>query len=218
MNTRATSASVTKNIAIIGGALLSICALVLVASVARSDDAPSAADPASSGRIAPIHQLTSDQSSDFAALSDSRGVMPEMTKSLLEEPSVDIDRYGLNLGLAAAVNTTVSGEPIWIIPGRTGICLFITDPVDGGGISCTTNAQACAGQLSIAMKPGDGQKGETVLVGLVPNSVKTASVERGRGHSPTTAHVAANLWSVRGTDLDSVTIRVNGRDHVIMAP
>jgi hypothetical protein len=132
---------------------------------------------------------------DFAVLRGRADQMPASIKQQITKSHAG-RVYGADPALARAVDTPVSRDPAWVMPARGLVCLWVPDPVDGGGIGCVTPAQATRGDLVLSLVTADRHGNETgreTVYGLAPDGVTafTASTAGGR----VTAAVQHNIYA-----------------------
>ena len=130
-------------------------------------------------------------------------------------PAAVVSQWGLAVGDLTA--TTIAGFQIWVIPGSSGTCMFVKDPVwarepDAG--DCVPNGMAIAGDLS-PMLIGQGQ--ETVI-GLAPNGNSCVTLTTGTGTS-VSAQVSSNVYVAQATRLQTATLKnASGTVRTIYVP
>lgn len=207
----------------VAGVLVGIAVILLLISSANgsSDDQTRKADAndlTTAVKVAPIESVSDQQNAAFSVLGTGSATMPASTRKILENPSVDIDRYGLNLNLAAGIGSPASDDPIWIIPGKDAVCLYITDPVDGGGTTCASTEDAIAGKLTIALRPGPGKAGKVAMAGLVADGTDSAVLSSDKGSDSTELSIKDNLWGFKADSPDTVTIDGPNGKYTVTAP
>jgi hypothetical protein len=108
--------------------------------------------------------------------------------------------YGVNLDLSRFVGT-VDGSSVWLIPGSTGSCIYISG--DGGGV-CGPNDLASSMQgLVQHLVPVAG--GATTFIGALPDGASVTATNTDGTRAPVSVSGAA--FNVSGdTSLRSVTI------------
>ncbi len=162
----------------------------------------------------PVTALGRDLGNTFRVLRASGPAMPASIVALMKHSQVAAS-YGVNVALARPIG---SGHDAWVIPGNTGLCLWLTDPVDGGGVGCATTAQAAAGNLSISLV-GGGAKPTAHVVGLLPDGVSTATVATaGSSSGGTAVAVSGNGWETTVSDAPhQLTFSSGGVAHTVPA-
>jgi hypothetical protein len=115
--------------------------------------------------------------------------------------------YGADPALARAIDTPVSDHPAWLIPGRGLVCLWVPDPVDGGGIGCVTPEQAGRGDLVLSLVGTDrygNETGRETVYGLVPDGITTVTATSGEGH--VTAAVNENVYAFKAINAGDLSV------------
>lgn len=133
-----------------------------------------------------VSAIEPTQAQDFGVLDANGSVPAGIVKMINRSPTAS--RFGLNPSLGRAVG---SEGDAWLIPGEGEVCLWITDPVDGGGLGCATDAQADAGLLSLSLV-GAGSNPSAHIVGVVPDGVSTVNVSGQDANSTVT--VRQDAW------------------------
>lgn len=116
---------------------------------------------------------------------------PEIKRLLDAWLAPETPSHGLDTSAARGVR--VRADPVWVIPGAKGTCLLLPDPVDGGALSCATNAQVSRGELRAELM--DPRTGTSVRVGVVPDGI--TAVTRTTDAGARRLAVRSNLWSDR---------------------
>lgn len=68
--------------------------------------------------------------------------------------------------------------------GRNRLCLFLPDPVDGGGLGCWSKEEILAGNATIGLFMGPPGSTEGTVLGLVPDGVAAVRVADSAGTLP----------------------------------
>lgn len=173
------------------------------AQVAREHDQAVAA---TSDRAAPLPVLTHEQATRFAALTVAPSTTP---KDFAEQVSTSIlgAINALNPSLARSVGDSAR---TFLVPGREALCLWITDPTDGGGMRCATTERVAAGQL-VGEMYGHGR---SLRVGIVPDGVHKVTLSK-RDGTTRQVPVVDNAWTSTERGLTSATIAVDGGSVIV---
>jgi hypothetical protein len=160
--------------------------------------------------------LSGAQQSNFAVLSANTSPIPATIAKFIAR-SRSAQHYGLNTTLARPIG---SQGDAWVIPGQGELCLWITDPVDGGGIGCATTSQAIAGELSISLLSA-GTSPTDHIVGLLPNGVTSLTLSDTTTDATTHPSITAapNSWETTIPDgHHQITFDIDLTQHTISAP
>jgi hypothetical protein len=127
------------------------------------------------------------------------------------------EREGLDLDSARAFAPSATGS-VWAVPGKSGVCLAIPDPIDGFAISCNDTAAAQDGRLWVGLTALPEQRiGDVRAAILVPDGIDTVTAVGAAGRRRTLV-VADN---VAFADLqDSARLEFTDGDgkHAVNAP
>jgi hypothetical protein len=152
----------------------------------------------------------------FSVLSVAARPMPASIAKMVSR-SRSARRYGLNTRLARPVG---SEGDAWVIPGQGELCLWITDPVDGGGIGCATTSQAAAGELSISLL-GGGADPSDHIVGLIPDGAGALSISDSETGVVRQVSVSStgDSWEMTIPDGPHIlAFDIGGSPHTVSAP
>lgn len=97
-----------------------------------------------------------------------------------------------NLARPATVNGS-SGH-VWIAPAGEQVCLFIPDPVDGYGATCSTEDDIDAGRSIAVLADPSGNGSDAVVAAMVPDGASAPEVTDAAGDSssiPVSGNIAA---------------------------
>ena len=121
---------------------------------------------------------------------------------------------GANPALARTLSEPAGGLSagiVSVVPANGGVCLRVPFASGGAQWFCQPLARARAGKLVMALRPpGRLSAGEQLLVGLVPDGVRTVTVTTAAG-SARTVRVRSNVYDVQLSSPKSVSIDVPGR-------
>ncbi len=85
---------------------------------------------------------------------------------------------GANVALARKALTTASGEDLFVVPSRGGVCLATTK----GTFTCGSDEAAAAGRVAGAIICGPGLPEDQIsMFGLMPDGVERVTVRRADG-------------------------------------
>ena len=134
---------------------------------------------------------------DAVAASPARTV-PGATATAVAQSGALTGEFELDPASASYVRLSATRHG-WVIPGRRGICLAVSE---GPFISrvCNTLARADAEGLVIASKTASG----TVFYGLVPDGASVTALDR--GGSATAIQVADNVFMEADARVESISI------------
>jgi hypothetical protein len=130
-------------------------------AVDRSSDTRSAS-------TAPVIEVSAAQRAGFEVFDRPADAMPPAVREAVTSGTA-VATFGLNPDLARAVLTPASSTPVWLIPGDGFLCLWIKDPIDGSGTTCTTTEQAAAGELYAVLQRPDRES--RTIAGFVARDV-----------------------------------------------
>jgi hypothetical protein len=102
----------------------------------------------------------------------------------------EIALHDPSLNLDAAQNGETNNGTVWVVPGSSSMCLFYDGAETCGGLTGADNVNT--GSLRMTNRAPNGPE---VIVGLVPNTNKSVSVNLADGSS-VTAPVTDNVYSV----------------------
>ena len=144
---------------------------------------------------------------------------PQQSSDLLPQAGVDAmqakggfgGHYGVNPRLARLAGT-VEGTQVWLVPGRTGSCIY----GPGGGAACGPNGSIATEGLFLALVPVGG--GAASILGVAPDQAQVTAVDT--DGSAGRVHRAGNAFSITGDRLlRSFTVRDrSGQSFTTSAP
>lgn len=194
--------------------LSAVVALGVGAGVAAAVDGSShASGPPASGQQ-PIASVPQDVQSRFGVMRAQPSGMPDAIRRSVFDSSSAESRYGANPDLANRV--TAGGATMWVVPGGSGMCLFVANPDPKrhpgalGSSACASQADADAGRILMAHLAGPGAP-ITATYGVVPDGSRVeVTTRRGESHAvPVTSNVyvshEAQAAKVRVTDSSGTT-------------
>lgn len=125
--------------------------------------------PPPSGNSA-VAQVEPDQAAAYAVLRRKQTAadrVPEEHRAFVESGMTD--DFGASPGLSRRATTTASGNPVYVIPGRGHVCMYVIDELGGSG-SCNRTSEAVKGYM-VGSSSSAGRPGIVQIFGLVPDGV-----------------------------------------------
>lgn len=99
-----------------------------------------------------------------------------------------------DFSLARPATVNGSSGHVWIAPAGEQVCLFIPDPVDGYGATCSTEDDINAGRAIAVLADPSGDGSDVVVAAMVPDGATAPEVTDSAGDSsfmPVSGNVAA---------------------------
>jgi hypothetical protein len=156
----------------IGLAVACVVALLAAVLVGAQTNPSPAGSEATSERAGLNADLPRVESTD-SAQTQLFGVLREPQDPPGASQSQPTGPFGANLHLAHVVDSAAG--PVWVVPGNGYVCLRAEDSV-GSAWACVPTALAKEGKLMLSLRSPEGGS-ETSVYALLPDGVKTASVE-----------------------------------------
>ncbi len=145
---------------------------------------------------APIKEVELGQRQAFAVLRGPSEELPGTIRAMLSAPGAG---RGFNFDFAQKATPAGSESPVWVIPGRDWICIFV-QLEHSGGLSCDTTAGAASDGIDLAVagpsKDGEPSQIEST-VGLVPDGVQAVRFAGNEG-GPEVESPHQNVYYVDG--------------------
>lgn len=87
----------------------------------------------------------------------------------------------------------IAGSPnrAWIAPAGNEVCLFVPDPVDGYGATCSSTSDIAAGRAIAILAGAPGDESRAVVAALVPDGGQAPTITDGKTQTAMT--VADNV-------------------------
>jgi len=138
--------------------------------------------------------VTTANAADFGVLRKASSPLPSDIRATLEKADA-VDEFGLEVTLAHEPATAASAAPIWVIPGKGRLCIFVDESEKARGMACSSSAMATTGHLAVALVDADAagvETGHQRIAGLVPDGVNAVRIDTASG--PVSARVTDNVY------------------------
>jgi hypothetical protein len=140
------------------------------------------------------------------------GRMPSETRSMITQPGSHTEELDPRLG--RGVVTTLAPGPIWLVPGRDQLCLFVPDAAGIGG-GCQRTRYATRGFLVVTTYRNSRLQGDALVVGVAPDEVSAVAIEDGQVLRR--VPVTRNIYLARAHQLGVVIIPRRPRGATVCA-
>ncbi|MBI4897672.1 MAG: hypothetical protein HY827_04820 [Actinobacteria bacterium] len=101
-----------------------------------------------------------------------------------------------DFNMARPASVDGSSDHVWIAPAGDQVCIFIPDPVDGYGSSCSTEDDIDAGRAIAVLADPTGDASDAVVAAMVPDGATAPEATDSTGDSTTLA-VDGNVAAAR---------------------
>jgi hypothetical protein len=168
------------------------------AALAGEVAAPELSAPAGSGIPTAAPSVVAGAFPVLSGPRRSADMLPASATTALSTPGSFGTHYGVNLGLSRLAGVVVGGTSVWLVPGSSGSCIWLSS----GGGSCGENQSIAAEGLAVALVPVSGAP--ATLIGIAPAHASVTASSKTAGD--TTVALSGEAFTLSAAGRTSYTV------------